>query len=204
MATHTWVDLQLDEATRLADLGGILRDIQQAREFANLLITEHRAEMPNSQLMEALSIAATVMYSRPFMGGVRQRLGENDLRIFTPEQRIAHEHLRAYRDKHVAHSVNAFEENIPRANYCVERVNEEGITSISYSVIYVVSLGDVHVNAIIELTTLLEAHIESQIAAEETRLLPIVRKMPLQQVLAGGQKVFLDNKPVKAARQRNK
>jgi hypothetical protein len=158
MATHSWVDLQIPEAERLA---------------------------------EPLSIAAVVMYSRPFMGGVRLRLGENDLKGLTTEQRAAHEHLRAYRDKHVAHSVNVFEENVPRANYCVERVREEGITGISYGSGRIVSLSGADLNALIDLATALEAHVRALITTEQERLLPIVRGMSLEAVLAGGQKAFV-------------
>ena len=190
MATHTWVDLDIPEASRLADLSGILWDLRQAREFAKLLEGELSAAKPNWPLVEPLSIAATVMYSRPFSRGVRHRLGEEDLKILTAEQRQSHDHLRAYRDRHVAHSVNPLEENIPRANYCVERVQEEGITGISYGGGRVVGLSGADVAAIIELTTVLQAHIESQIAAEQARLLPIVRSLPLEEVLAGGQKAF--------------
>jgi hypothetical protein len=204
MATYTWVDLHIPEAAKLADLSGILWDIQKAQEFAKLLAAEFSAERPNWQLVEPLSIAATVTYSRSFSGGVRHRLGEADLKTLTSEQRVAHDFLRAYRDKHVAHSVNAFEENIPRANYCVERVNEEGITSISYSGGRVVSLSGADVNALIELTTLLHAHIEAQIATEQARLLPIVRSLPLQKVLAGGQKAFKVDARTKVTDRRKK
>lgn len=116
MAIHTSVDLHIPEAARLADLVGILWDLRRAREFAQLLASEISAAKPNSQLAEALSIAAAVMYSRPFMEGVRHRLGVDDLKMLTAQQRQAHDHLRAYRDKHIAHSVNSLEENIVRAN----------------------------------------------------------------------------------------
>ena len=204
MATHTWVDLHIAEAARLADLSGILWDLRQAREFAKLLADEFGGATPNWRLVEPLSIAATVMYSRPFLGGVRHRLGEDDLKTLAPEQRRAHDHLRAYRDKHVAHSVNAFEENIPRANYCIERVTEEGITGISYGGGRVISLSGADVNAIIELTTLLQAHVEAQIATEQARLLPVVRSMPLQEVLAGGQKAFVVDTQTTVAKRRKR
>jgi hypothetical protein len=191
MATHTWVDLKIPEAERLADLAGISFDLQRAREFAQLLVAEFSASKPNWGLVEPLSIAAVVMYSRPFMTGVRLRLGEDDLKGLTAEQRAAHEHLRAYRDKHAAHSVNVFEENIPRANYCVERVREEGITGISYGSGRIISLSGADSKALIDLTKTLETHVQALITAEQKRLLPIVRGMPLETVLAGGQKAFV-------------
>lgn len=204
MTNHTWVDLHIPEAAKLADLGGILLDIQQAREFAKLLASEFDAAKSNWQLVEPLSIAVTVMYSRPFMEGVRDRLGEDDLKMLTVAQRQAHDNLRAYRDKHIAHSVSPLEENIPRAYYCVEKVKEEGITSISYGGGRVIGLSRADVAIIIELTTLLEAHIESQVSAEQARLLPIVRNMSLEQVLAGGQKAFGGDMGAEVAKRRKR
>ena len=204
MADHTWVDLQIAEAARLADLSGILLDLQCARDFAQMLAAEFTATKTNWRLVEPLSIAAAVMYSRPFSGGVRHRLSKEDLKILSSEQRAAHDHLRAYRDKHVAHSVNAFEENIPRAYYCVERVREEGITSIGYGGGRVTGLGGVEVNAIIELTNVFEAHVQSQITTEQDRLLPIVRSMPLEDVLDGGHKAFVVDSRTKITDRRKK
>ena len=190
MATYTWADLYIPEAETLADLSGISWDLQRAREFAELLAEEFAVEKPNWTLVEPFSIAITVMYSRPFASGVRRPLGENDLAILSSDQRAAHDHLRAYRDKHVAHSVNAFEENLPRATYCVERVNEEGITGISGGGGRITGLSGTDLKNVIVLTTVLGTYVNSLIAKEQERLLVIVRKMPLETVLAGGQKAF--------------
>jgi hypothetical protein len=204
MATYTWADLHIPEAATLADLSGLSWDLRCAREFAELLAGEFAAEKPNWRLVEPLSIAITVMYSRPFVSGVRRRLGETDLAILTPEQRAAHDHLRAYRDKHVAHSVNAFEENLPRANYCLQRVNEEGITAIACGGGRVTGLRGADLKNVIELTTVLGAHVDSLIAKEQERLLVIVRKMPLEEMLAGGQKAFVVDTQAAVSKRRKK
>ena len=201
MATHTWVDLQISEAELLADLAGVAWDFRSAREFAQLLARECSPAYTNQELVEPLSIAALVMYSRPFMTGVRRRLTDDYLQILTPRQREKHRHLRAYRDKHTAHSVNSFEENIPRANYCVERVKDEGITSISHGGGRVIGLSDEDIQSIVELSTILERAVRANIEEEAARILPIVRAMPLEKVLAGGQKVFRPNS-ARAARKR--
>lgn len=191
MATYTWADLYIPEAATLADLSGISLDLRSAREFAELLAEQFGVGKTNRRLVEPLSIAITVMYSRPFVTGVRRRLGEADLAILTPQQRAAHDHIRAYRDKHVAHSVNSFEENLPRANYCLERVNQEGITSIGHGCGRVTGLSGADLKAVIELTSALQAHVDFLIAKEQEHLLEIVRRMPLDQVLAGGRKAFV-------------
>jgi hypothetical protein len=190
MATYTGVDLRIPEAKRLADLHGIATDLQRAQEFARLFLSQFNTEPANWQLVEPLSIAIAVAYARAFSGGVRHHLTQGDLIVLTDAQRASHQFLRDYRDKHIAHSVNEFEENTARANYCQERVATEGITSIGYSGSRLVSLSGREIQAVIEIAAALEIHVRSQIRAEEERLLPIVRAMPLEVVLAGGQKVF--------------
>ena len=190
MANYTWVDLDIPEAATLADLHGVQWDLRNAREWAKSLLARRFAEPPELDLVEPLSVAVGVMYSRPFVTGVRSRLGEADLAIFTVEQRQAHDRLRSYRDKHVAHSVNAFEENYPRANYCAERVREEGITSISCGGARVLGLSSSDLNDVVELSEIMLKHVEKRMAAEQERLLPIVRNMPLDEVLTSGHKSF--------------
>ena len=204
VATHTWTDLRIPEAARLADLSGISWDLRSARQFAEMLTTEFATEKPNWQIVEPLSIAIAVMYSRPFMEGARLWLGNKDLAILTPEQRAAHDHLRFYRDKHVAHSVNSFEENIPRAQYCVERVKEEGITAIGHGGGRVTGLSGAELSAVIELTTVLQTYVDGEIAKEQQRLLEIVRKMPLEDVLAGGQKAFVVDSKTRISERRKR
>jgi hypothetical protein len=190
METYNFVDLHIPEAKLVADLHGIATDLHRAHEFAKLLVEQLTGDTASSQLVEPLSIATVVTYARAFAGGVRHILKEDDLKVLTDEQRDLHQFLRDYRDKHIAHSVNEFEENIARAYYCQERVASEGITSIGYGGGRLVSLSGKEAQAVIEIITALEVHIHSQIKAEEERLLPIVRTMPLEEVLAGGQKVF--------------
>lgn len=190
MATYTWVDLTIPEASLLADLHGVAADLSRAREYAELLIEQFKTQPPNWRLVEPLSTAMTVAYARAFSGGVRYHLREDDLEGLSSEQRSIHQFLRDYRDKHVAHSVNAFEENIVRANYCIERVHAEGITGIGYGGSRVASLGGDKITGLIAIATHLESKVRTRIAQEEKRLLEIVRAMPLEEVLAGGQKTF--------------
>lgn len=190
MATHTWVDLDIPEAQELADLTGIEADLHRAQDFAEMLNDEITSEKPNWNLVEPLSIAITVAYSRAFVTGVRTRLTEADLQILTPSQRAAHDRLRTYRDKHISHSVNAFEQNQPRAQYCVERVQTEGITSIGCSHGRVVSLSTEDIESVGELTDVFLKHVDNRLSAEKSKLLTLVRGLPLDKVFAGGQKAF--------------
>lgn len=204
MATYTWVDLNIPEGALLADLNGVSVDLTGARDMAQLLKDALDSGRPKWEIVEPYSVAIAVRYSRPFVTGVRTRLDENDLAIFSPEQRGAHDRLRAYRDKHVAHSVNAFEENLPRANYCAERVHEEGITSIGCGHSRVAGLSPRDLQNVVELSTIMLKNVEARMAQEQERLLVIVRAMPLESVLGGGQKAFVADRKTRIDKPRKR
>lgn len=190
MATYRYVDLHLAEARLLADLTGIRADLETARAYAQRLSALLRSERADWSLVEPLSVALSVAYSRAFTTGVRTRLDDSDLVGLTPAQLEIHSHLRAYRDKHVAHSVNAFEHNQPRAHYWAERVETEGIVAVGCSHARVASLSSAVVEGVDELITAVAAHIDARIANEQKALLAVVRALPLAEVLAGGQGAF--------------
>ena len=184
MAANTFVEIQLPKAADLADLTGIQVDLQSARDFAKLLKNLLESERPDWQLVEPLSTAILVRYSRPFVKGIRRWLGSEALRALSAEQRKKHEHLRLFRDKHIAHSVNAFEDNQPVARYWVERVKDEGITSVECNHTRISGLSSADIEAVIELTTAMLEYVEESLAKEKAKVLAIVRSMPLENVLS--------------------
>jgi hypothetical protein len=128
MATNTYVDLpRIKEAQALADYTGIAQDLWGAREFAKLYLEQ----LKNRDLtfIEALMIAMIVRYARPFVSGIRLSL-PMPADVLTDDQLAKHQHFRDIRDKYIAHSVNAFEENPPIARYWIEMVQTEGIESV--------------------------------------------------------------------------
>ncbi|MSO71548.1 MAG: hypothetical protein EXQ88_06010 [Alphaproteobacteria bacterium] len=57
----------------------------------------------------ALIIAALITYGRCFGTGVRERLNDDDVGPEESEHRTFHDHFLALRDRHIAHSVNDYE-----------------------------------------------------------------------------------------------
>jgi len=204
MATYTFVDLHIPEAAVLADLTGVEADLRRAREYAEALQKQMESVRPDWSLVEPLSVAVAVAYCRAFGPGVRSNLREDDLTCLSPAQRDAHDRIRDYRDKHIAHSINAFEHNQPRAHYCLERVETEGITGIGCSHGRVSSLSSQDILNVIELTNVLLLHVSARIKEEQTKLLAIVRTMPLAEVLAGGQGAFRVNSDTPVGKARRK
>lgn len=188
MATNTFVEIDLMEAANLADLTGIQVDLQAARRFAEILRKILESARPDWDLVDPLSTAILVRYSRPFVKGVRRWLGDEALHTLSSAQRAKHEHLRLFRDKHIAHSVNAFEDNQPVARYWVERVHEEGITAVECNHTTIVGLSSGDLETVIELTTEMLAYVKVNLKAEKIRMLEIVRQIPVEEVLSSKRK----------------
>ena len=184
MGTNTFIEIDLDEVADLADLAGIQHDLESARSLAQRLQELHESEHIDIALIDALTTAILVRYSRPFSTGVRLKLGEKTLAVLDRKQRKKHDRLRAFRDKHIAHSVNAFEDNQPVARYWVERVHEEGIVSIEVNSRRVVGLSSANLEDVIDLTTAMLSYVESRVREEKARVLEIVRQMPTEDVIS--------------------
>jgi hemerythrin-like domain-containing protein len=108
--------------------------------------------------------------------------------VLTDQQRYKHEYFMAIRDKYIAHSVNAFEESQPVARYWVERVQEEGITSIECNHRRIAGLSEQEFQDIIDLASTWLKYVQQQLREEKNRLLPIVQKIPLQDLFQSAPK----------------
>ncbi len=99
------------EATALTDLEGAKHDLDTAAAFCERLEAINDQSLESSVMVDALSTAIAIRYARCFTSGVRAKLTEDVLTTLLPQLRQLHEYLLVVRDKHVAHSVNALEEN---------------------------------------------------------------------------------------------
>lgn len=187
MATHTFVDFERPEAFELARLTSIEHDLRSARDLCTYLENEFAlapSGWPPSEITDAFSTAIVVRYSRAFLKGARHGLGERELTVLSQEQLENHNRLRALRDKHMAHSVNAFEDTRVQARYCLERVKDEGITSVSAAHYRVFGLSQKDIENVKELCTCLLVHVDRLIAGQKKALLSVIRAFPFDEVLA--------------------
>ena len=139
---NIFVDLNIPEAMELADYTGIQHDFKSAKNFIELLQADYTMETQARGINDALTTAILIRYCRPFEGGIRSLSWREDaLNILTETERAMHEHIRAIRSKHIAHSVNDYEENRPHARYWTDSVEQEGFSSIGCNHIRVIGLG---------------------------------------------------------------
>lgn len=187
MATHTFVHFDHPEASELARITSIRFDLSSTVDLCNYLeaqVAGSPNRWPASEVTDAFSTAIIIRYNRAFVSGARHGLRNQELNALTDEQREAHERFRALRDKHFAHSVNAFEDTRVQARYCLERVEVEGITSVSAAHYRVFGLSQNDLGAIKTLCECFLNYLKQIEKDEQTRLLGVVRNMPLANVLS--------------------
>jgi len=114
--------VKFEEAREAEDYHSLYRDFEFVVETAKLLATRvrHNATAQGSDtssvgeedyVSRSLWIAALVTYGRCFHHGRRKHLNESDFEGQSEEVLQWHRYFKDTRDKHVAHSVNPFEES---------------------------------------------------------------------------------------------
>jgi len=183
MATNTFVEINIPQALDLADLTGIVNDFESVKHFAAQLKGMLMRYPPDYSLVKPMTTAILVRYGRPFTTGIRRRIKDHELVTLSPEQRLAHDYFRLWRDKHIAHSVNVFEENQPVARSWVERFDDEGFTSISCNSNQLIGMSFKDVEMVIGLATHFTEELNPILKREEGKVLSIVRSLPKEQIL---------------------
>lgn len=115
MATYVSLLLEIPEAVPLARLDSWSWNVHLANRFCVALRTMNEADKHGSAFgdcADALRIAVVIEYARIFVGGVRSRaiLAIKD-EVYDAEDQEVHDYVIKLRHKHIAHSINAFEEH---------------------------------------------------------------------------------------------
>jgi len=98
------------EAKELADLISIYNDLSYAIEVLKNLLELFKDESKDNILVQSLWTAALISYVRCFSGGKRFGLSENIFKGLAGDPIGCHRYYKNLRDKHIAHSVNPFEQ----------------------------------------------------------------------------------------------
>ena len=99
-----------EEAKKLADLGAIVQDLGFTMKTCSRLKKLLEENSPDSLLIENMWTAALIRYARCFATGKRFELSESIFDGLMGEPHKAHKMYIDLRDKHIAHSVNPFEQ----------------------------------------------------------------------------------------------
>jgi hypothetical protein len=117
------VKLTGPDTYRLADMAGVHMDLRTVTGTCAQLQRKVQRESDAMLELEAMQAFALIRYGRCFKGGVRTAflIPPEWIAALPAELRHAHADFLALRDKHIAHSVNDWELNIPVARVRVDQ-----------------------------------------------------------------------------------
>jgi len=190
MAVWRFVNLDIKEAQLLADLTGVLRDLEATEAICDSLLGElqklgeSQKSLWDLRMLEALSAAALVRYARSFGSGVRAQTPESVFKGLSEGQAADHKWFMDLRDKYIAHSVNAFEENQVVAYLMPEERGPRGVSSISVQERRLASLGHDDVGRLKALCTEFRSRISQIVEEEREKVLKCARTLPVDKLYA--------------------
>lgn len=190
--------LSVSGANRLASLAGINADLDRVLEYCDLMIDRYAgAHLKKSPFdivgfttqvdfidWEALSTAASVAYARCFVSGVRQSLDTALLNGASLDLLSTHNFVLNLRNKHVAHSVNSFEENSVNVFVDDSFRSSAEIVSVVPTHTRQSGLAFDDPEKLKQLATWWLSKVREEISAETQVVLQLVQVMPLEEIRA--------------------
>jgi hypothetical protein len=112
MVENPIAKVDYEEAKKLADLGAIIQDLGFTMKTCSRLKKLLKEESQDSLLIESMWTAALIRYARCFATGKRIGLSESIFDGLVGEPHEIHKIYIDLRNKHIAHSVNPFEQMV--------------------------------------------------------------------------------------------
>jgi len=185
-------DLCVPEAQRVADLFGVIRDLETAKSYCDMHIAIDPTEpnLPAGEMMrrehtrQALCRAAIIAYGRAFNSGVREGVGTELVARLSPGAQRLHPTIKSLRDKWVAHAVNHFDD--VRVHARVEQTSQGAfvVTSINVAAQMVGGFRQTWMMAFSGLCDELLHLIKNEFAEANRLLLLAIQHLPIEQIMA--------------------
>ena len=102
--------IDFDEAMKLSDLRSILQDLDSVMQICSRLKKLLQENSQDNLLVESFWATALIKYARCFKSGKRVGLDESIFNELNGDAHEVHEFYLDMRNKHIAHSVNPFEQ----------------------------------------------------------------------------------------------
>lgn len=200
MATHTYVDLEIEEARYLANLVGIEYDLRTAIEWCDQFV-QLMVDRDRFWLVEPMTTAILVRFIRAFGGGKRYPDTKHILSVLSEEEKEKYEYFKNVRSKHVAHSVNEFEDNQVKAYY-IEGAAEKGVNSIGLGCDRVVGLSGDDINTVRGICQTLMTKVKSEMELEKEKLMVLTSTYTAEDILNFNMRVPKHPKEIDVAKDR--
>jgi hypothetical protein len=183
MVEFRYVHFEHPEARRLADLNGVSYDLGLVSSLCDhYLSIDHCASSDNLLLAQALFMSAVVTYGRTFGSAVRSGVKRNQIDLLSEDLQLRHQYFKDLRDKFVAHSVNAFEENCVKLYLQPVERGGPGVSSIGLGHARVATLSYENIEQLKGLAAEVLALVENEMEVERARLLEFSKTLPLEEI----------------------
>jgi len=183
MADFRYVHFEHQEARRLADLNGVSYDLDIVASLCDqYLKTDYLASSENLLLAQAIFMSAVVTYGRTFGSAVRSGVTRDQIDLLPEELRLRHQHFKDLRDKFVAHSVNAFEENCVKLYLQPPERGEPGVAFIGLGHSRVAALSHDDLAQLKELAAAVLDLVKAEMETEQSRLLELSKTLPVEDI----------------------
>ena len=187
------------EAQRLADLASISQDLKAAIDTCSRLAELLREDSKDGVLIDSLWTTALIRYARCFASGKRYGLGEEILADLPGDPIGAHRWYKNLRDKHIAHSVNPFENVLVGAVLAPQDSAEKGVIGVSILVGRHMVADIAGVEQLGRLCTILGRKIAELIKDSKEKVLQIAKAMPIDEIYSRPRPIFSAPSPNNAA-----
>ena len=173
----------LPEAKWLRDLAGIRDDLEQVRGYLGLLNEQVEQNRHDFWLWDALSSAIAIAYGRCFNKGVRAPLPASVFDMAHDDIRQTHEYLLMLRNKHIAHSVNAYESNTLEVRLAYYR-KPLHIEEVDVKTMRFVPISGQELSSIAQLVNWLSARVDGDFQQEKARVKQLLAAVDVEDLAA--------------------
>jgi hypothetical protein len=141
--------------------------------------TDYTASSDDLLLAQSLFFSAVVTYGRTLGSGVRSGVTRDQIRQLSEPLQHRHHYFKDIRDKFVAHSVNAFEENSVKLYLTPEEHGERSVSSIGLGHSRIAALSHMDIAGLQELAVAVLGIVKEEMDRERARLLDFARSLPV-------------------------
>lgn len=178
MAVWRYVHFEHPEAQRLADLNGVSYDLELVSSICErYLQTDYTASSDDLLVAQSLFVSAVVTYGRTLGSGVRSGVTREQIDQLSEPLQLRHQYFKDIRDKFVAHSVNAFEENCVKLYLTPAERGERSVSSIGLGHSRVATLSHKDLAELQELVAAVLGIVKEEMDKEQKRLLELARSL---------------------------
>ena len=176
--------LDCADGRRLGDLTLIERDLKQTVALCDRLLTVLGQPKADQLVIEGLWTAALVAYARCFATGKRVPLDQVLFDSVAPHWRKEHDFFLDLRNKHIAHSVNEFEQVQVGVQLHPPSLNPGGVVCTTVSMRHVFTASFEKVNSLRALASVVLTKVSAELSGAEARFRTTADALPLAELYA--------------------